>query len=286
MTKPLQPVLDLGVSGGPVLLFGGPYGNLQATEALLVEADRLGIAPDHMICTGDVVAYGADPQPVCALIRTHEMPVVMGNCEESLGFGSDDCGCGFADGSACDLMSARWFAYCQETLDADNQAWMRTLPRRIVFTMAGRRIAVVHGGADAINAYVFASTPAAEKRRQGRLLDADLVVGGHAGLPFVDPEAGWLNAGVIGLPANDGTPRGWYALLTPAGGGIRIDLRPLDFDHMAAAARMRAEQLPEGYARAMETGLWPNCDILPAAETAARGVPLSPQSLLLGSRAA
>ena len=91
---------------------------------------------------------------------------------------------------------------------------------------------------------------------------------------------------MIGLPANDGTTRGWYTLLEPDNGGIRIELRPLRFDHATAAARMRAEGLPEGYARAMETGLWPNCDILPDAETAARGSALSPQRLLLGSQAA
>ncbi|MEX2641924.1 MAG: metallophosphoesterase family protein [Acetobacterales bacterium] len=267
-----------------MLLYGGPYGNLQATKALLAEADRLGIGGDDLICTGDAVAYGADPQPVCDLLRARGVPVVMGNCEESLGLDSGDCGCGFADGSACDVMAAHWFAYCRKAVNDETRAWMGTLPRQLRFSMAGRQVAVVHGGADAINAYVFASTPAAEKRRQCGLLGADLVVGGHAGLPFADVDAGWINAGVIGLPANDGTTRGWYALLEPVDGDIRIELRPLRFDHVAAAARMRAKGLPEDYARAMETGLWPNCDILPDAETAARGSALSPRRLLLDSR--
>ncbi|MDH3791615.1 MAG: metallophosphoesterase, partial [Rhodospirillales bacterium] len=55
-------VLDLGAFDEPVLVFGGPYGNLQATRALLDEAARRGIAPSRLLCTGDVVAYCADPQ--------------------------------------------------------------------------------------------------------------------------------------------------------------------------------------------------------------------------------
>ena len=46
------------------LAFGGPYSNLQALDALLAEAARLGIPPARMVCTGDVVAYAADPVAV------------------------------------------------------------------------------------------------------------------------------------------------------------------------------------------------------------------------------
>ena len=48
---------------GPVLVFGGPYSNLEATRAVLAEAVRLAIPSEHVICTGDIVAYGADGTP-------------------------------------------------------------------------------------------------------------------------------------------------------------------------------------------------------------------------------
>ena len=35
---------DLGATDGPMLIFGGPYGNLQATQALLAAAAALGRA--------------------------------------------------------------------------------------------------------------------------------------------------------------------------------------------------------------------------------------------------
>jgi hypothetical protein len=42
---------------------------------------------------------------------------------------------------------------------------------------------------------------------------------------------------------------------------------------------MRAAGLPNEYAIALETGLWPNCDILPATEIRERGVPFGENSI-------
>ena len=38
---------------------------------------------------------------------------------------------------------------------------------------------------------------------------------------------------------------------------------------------MRERGLPEGYARGLESGLWPNLDILPAAERQRTGMPIT-----------
>ena len=53
--RPAMRVQDFGAFDGGVTLFGGPYSNLQALEAL---AERV---EGPAICTGDVVAYGGDP---------------------------------------------------------------------------------------------------------------------------------------------------------------------------------------------------------------------------------
>lgn len=267
------------------MVFGGPYGNLQATVALLKEARGLGIPPDNIVCTGDVVAYCADATDTIAAIRAAGIRVVMGNCEESLGLGLDDCGCGFSGGGACDVLSRQWYAHAERLLSADDKAWMAALPRRIDVTVGRVRLAVIHGGVTHIGRYVFASSPAAEKRAEMDALGSDNpdgVIGGHCGLAFTDIVDGklWHNPGVIGMPANDGTPRTWYSVLTPTPDGIEIRTRPLDYDHLSAAARMRAEGLPEHYARTLTCGLWPNMDILPEAERRLRGHSLNSEIAL------
>ncbi|MGE0751301.1 MAG: radical SAM protein [Variibacter sp.] len=259
---------------GPAIVFGGPYSNLEATQALFAEAARLGIGPARMICTGDVVAYCADAAATVALIRSSGCHAVMGNCEESLASGAADCGCGFPAGSSCERLSTAWFGHALKQLDADARAWMARLPGRIDLEVAGLRLAVIHGGVERINQFIFASTAAAVKDRQLSPTNLDGIVGGHCGLPFsqVIGSKIWHNAGVIGLPANDGTPRVWYSMLVPSEDGLSIEHRALNYDFARAADKMRRAELPEEYATALETGLWPSCDVLPWKEIRERGV--------------
>jgi uncharacterized radical SAM superfamily Fe-S cluster-containing enzyme len=265
----------------PVLVFGGCYSNREATEALLAAAHGLGIPASQMICTGDVVAYGADPEATLNLIRAAGIATVMGNCEESLAANAADCGCGFAFGSSCARLSAAWFAHAARHVNAEARGWMAGLPRRIDLLLAGRRIAIVHGAPSRINAFLFASTPAHYLETELSLAGTDAVVGGHCGLPFTRRLGGrlWHNSGAIGLPANDGTPRGWFSLLTPRDDGIDVRHLPLDYDHRSAAGAMRAANLPEDYATTMESGIWPSFDILPPSEQSAAGRPLAPMSV-------
>ena len=104
------------------------------------------------------------------------------------------------------------------------------------------------------------------------------VIGGHCGVPFTRLRCSylWHNTGAIGLPANDGTPRGWFSLLTPREDGIEVRHLPLDYDHRAAARAMRVAGLPVDYADTMETGIWPSFDVLPAPERAQTGRALAP----------
>jgi len=276
-------IRDIGSVDGPVLAFGGPYSNLQALEALRRQAEALGIAAARIFCTGDIVAYGADPAATVALIRDWGVQVAAGNCEQALAADEEGCGCGFDAGTQCDLDARAWYAFTAERIDYDTRAWMARLPEVIRFRLGGRRVAVLHGAFSTINRFVFASTSGAVKRNEARMADADLVIAGHSGLPFTTALSGgplWHNPGAVGLPANDGTPDVWYSILTPQGdGALAIGHYRLAYDCFEAARRMRAVSLPEGYARALETGLWPSDDILPDAEKALAGIPLNARRL-------
>jgi diadenosine tetraphosphatase ApaH/serine/threonine PP2A family protein phosphatase len=179
-------------------------------------------------------------------------------------------------------MAAQWYRYASEHLDAETKAWMAALPRRITLTLGGRRLVAIHGGVDRINHFVFPATPATEKAEQLALSGGEGVIGGHSGLPFSEIVGGrlWHNAGVIGLPANDGTPRVWYAVLRPGPEGIEVEHRPLAYDHAAAAAAIRAAGLPVAYADTLENGLWPADDVMPEADRHARGEFLSRRHLV------
>ncbi|MEO1719854.1 MAG: metallophosphoesterase family protein, partial [Pseudomonadota bacterium] len=200
----------------PLFVFGGPYSNLQATEAALRAARARQIPASNIICTGDVVAYAGDPEASVQLIRDSGITVVAGNCEEQLAEAADDCGCGFEEGSACDALSKRWYAFADAQVTAASRAWMKQLPTYLTFAYNGLTIAVVHATRASNNDFIFASQ-SEQIASAFAACHADIVFAGHSGTPFITPvgAGAWVNAGVVGVPANDGTTDGWFAVLEP-----------------------------------------------------------------------
>ena len=244
------------------MAFGGPYSNLHATEALLAEASRLGVSASNAICTGDVVAYCGFPAETVATFREWGCAVVAGNCEEQLAAGAEDCGCGFEEGSVCDALSAEWYAYATTRISAEDRLWMAGIPERAVFTHEGRRWAVIHGGASDVSRFIWPGEVDV-MREEIAALEAekgpfDGVIVGHCGMAFAEEVDGrfWVNAGVIGMPENDGTRDVSFCVLDNG-----PDLRRLSYDANAAAAAMSGRATP--YAEALLTGRWPSEDILP-----------------------
>ena len=255
-------IRDLGEIEGEVVLFGGPYSNLQATQALLASLEGR-----RAICTGDLVAYCARPKETVELIRDAGIPVVAGNCEKQLAAGALDCGCGFEDGTACDLLSAGWYAYANAHVSQEERAWMGELPDLIAFTHQGKRYGVLHGGVSDIARFLwpsdeddaFQSEIDLAERHLGPL---DAIIAGHSGIPFQRQIGArlWINAGVIGMPPHDGRAETRYAVLGPSG----IMFHRLEYDAKAAAEDMKQAGLVQGYHKSLITGVWPSEDVLPS----------------------
>ncbi len=278
------------ILSGPLVVFGGPYSNLHALDALLAEAGRLGISPDNMISTGDLVAYCADARGVVDRFRETGIRFIRGNCEDQIAAGAADCGCGFAPGGECDRLSSNWFAHAMRELDDERRAFLGAAPERLDIVFNGLRIAVVHGAATRQNRFVFASTPARIKAHDLDLLGVDAIFAGHSGLPFTQSIDGrlWHNAGALGMPANEGDPRVWFSLVFAGEqpGELHIEHRALSYDHDGASAAMKRAMLPPEYARTLADGLWPNCDSLAPPEVAMQGRRLEPARLVFSRDAA
>lgn len=274
---------SLGEIKHPMLFFGGPCSNAESTEAMLSLAHKEGFAPEHIVCTGDLAAYCADPAKTVSLIRESGINVIMGNCEESLGSELDDCGCGFDEGSSCDLLSVAWYRHAQSQLSQDDSRWMAGLPRSLRFSMAGNNALVIHGSVSQINQFVFPSTETTVKETEIEHSQADLVIGGHSGVPFTEKLGArlWHNPGIIGIPANDGTPRVWFSTLTPIDDGILIEHRVLDYAFETTAQRIfDAGTLPDDYGHTLTSGLWPSDEVMPEADRDRRGTRIEEQSVM------
>lgn len=258
---------------GQVLLFGGVYSNLQALEAIKEEAERLTIDPQNCICTGDIIGYCAQPEETLQLFKAWGAQSIAGNVELQLSNGSQDCGCDYKEGSRCDSFSQLWYPYAQRKLSQDSIQFISQLPDHISFQYAGKKVFVAHGSYNHISEFIFKSTPWQQKKINFEKTKANVIIAGHCGLPFfnqVDDDL-WLNPGVIGMPANDGATKVWYAVLNDTN-GLHFKHHTLQYDYKTTHQLMLKNNLPQAYAKTIITGIWDNTEILPPQETKQQGL--------------
>ena len=78
-----------------IAVFSDMHGNSAATEDVLAAIDAE--APDAVYNLGDLVGYGARPNETINLIRERNIPTIMGNYDDGVGFDRDDCGFAYKD---------------------------------------------------------------------------------------------------------------------------------------------------------------------------------------------
>jgi len=261
--------------GKKAFIFGGAYGNLQATKAILKKASELGFTRSEIIFTGDMLAYCANPIETTELIRNNVDHIIMGNCEEAIAQGSKDCGCGFEEGSECSILSNQWYNFCLSKIDRETATWMGSLPRQLYVKIGGQNLLATHATPNSINQFVFPST--LETIIDNETFDGYIV--GHSGIPFIGEinNKPWLNSGAAGMPANDGTNRVWYATIAINNNILNVETNSLEYDFKSAQKAMHNESLKNGYADCLEAGIWPSHDVLPNIEKQQTGNKLQAQ---------
>lgn len=239
-------------------------------------AEKEGIAPENCICTGDLTGYCAQPEETIAAFKAWGAHAIAGNVELQLARDSEDCGCDFKAGSRCDDLSKQWYPYTKARLSKASLSWIGDLPENLSFDYGGKKVTVVHGSYGNVSEFIFESSPIKLKTACLNRTQSDIIIAGHCGLPFKQTigDRQWFNPGVIGMPANDGTPRTWYALMTLGEDGLGYHPKPLVYEHQTAQKLMYRNHLPEAYADSLSSGIWDNMEILPAAEKTQQGIPI------------
>ncbi|GER58216.1 hypothetical protein ULMA_03240 [Patiriisocius marinus] len=264
---------NLGILDGKILIFGGVYSNLQALEKLKHISEELNIAPENCICTGDIIGYCAQPEETIQLFKLWGARSIVGNVEIQLRDNETDCGCDFREGSRCDGFSQLWYPFAQSKLTQNSLDFIATLPDHITFSFGGNINTVVHGSYNNVSEFIFKSTPWSLKETSFNDTKSDVIIAGHCGLPFKDEQnkKQWINPGVIGMPANDGEPHVWYAVLEEINGKMIASHYTMNYNHQLTSQLMKNGLLPEEYARTIVTGIWDNTEILPAVESGLQG---------------
>jgi putative phosphoesterase len=237
-----------------IAIFSDIHGNSAATEAVLaaIEVET----PDETICLGDLVGYGARPNEVIDLVRERNIPTIMGNYDDGVGFDRDDCGCAYKDAGE-ETRGQASLMWTRGVVTDDRKAYLRTLAPELRREVNGVQIRMVHGSPRRMNEYLFEDRDERSLERIAAIADADVLVFGHTHKPWHREIAGvlFVNTGSAGKP-KDGDPRACWVLLTIHDNGqVNVDTRRVDYDIASMAAAIRAaDGLPDHFARDIETG--------------------------------
>lgn len=236
-----------------IAVFGDLHGNADAARAVLTDIDAAEV--NRVYCLGDLVGYGAEPNEVIDLVREREIPTIMGNYDDGVGFDRDDCGCAYRDADERERgqQSLMW---TRSQVDASRKAWLRALLPELRFEEHGHRIRLVHGSPRRMNEYLFEDRDQRSLERIAAGADCDVLIFGHTHIPWerVIDGVRFINAGSVGKP-KDGDPRAAWLLLEITPDNITATTRRVDYDIARAAARVRAaDGLPNHFASDIETG--------------------------------
>ena len=227
------------------------HGNLPALEAVLADIRRQHV--DAVYCLGDLVGYAPFPNEVTERIRHEQIPTIMGNYDDGVGFDRDECGCAYRqeDERIRGQQSLEW---TKARVTAENKAFLRTLVPQIRTDVDGKRLLLVHGSPRKMNEYLFEDRPVSSFQRLAAASNADVIVFGHTHKPYAKLVDGvwFVNVGSVGKP-KDGDWHACYALLdvnaTPPASFVRVP-----YDIAVVAQAIRASALPHEFALDLEHG--------------------------------
>lgn len=242
------------------LILSDIHANWEALQAVLAHARG---RYDAIVCCGDLVGYGADPEAVVDWARRNVQALVRGNHDKAA-IGLEDLD--WFNPSAA--FAAQW---TQRQLSPESLDFLRQLPRG---PLTFREFQILHGSPIDEDEYLI--TPAEAAFVEG-YLNARVSFFGHSHLqggfllePHGAAEIGQvpahrtsatlelpaaggclINPGSVGQP-RDGDPRAAYAIYVPE--NRRVTYYRVPYDIEAAQRKILAAGLPESLALRLAYG--------------------------------
>jgi putative phosphoesterase len=176
------------------------HSNLQALASVVSEIEKAG--PDVVVCAGDTVGYGANPNECCQVTRKICVQSVLGNHEISVLTGNT---------ISMNRYAAAAVTWTSQVLTDESTRYLASLGEESKFKLGGTSVAIHHGSVGNLFEYVY------EEDLHDDLLaraSADILVLGHTHVPYVRkfPSGLIVNPGSVGQP-RDGDNRASFAVL-------------------------------------------------------------------------
>ena len=224
-----------------VAVISDVHANLEALLAVLGELDA-----EEVYCLGDLVDYGAQPNEVIRAVRERGVKGLLGNHDWAALTG---------DTAMFNSRAAMSSVWSRKVLAPESVEYLRSLPLELSPQLKVSAY-FTHGSPDdRLWEYV---DPRTHSDLFSHYLDkrgVRLIGLGHTHVPYVWKEDGRtvFNPGSVGQP-RDGDWRASFARVTVRGSEVSVEIRRVEYDREAAAAKIREAGLPEVFAQRLATG--------------------------------
>lgn len=228
------------------------HANITALDAVLSDINNAGCK--KVLCCGDLVGYGPHPNEVIERFRELNIPTVMGNYDEAVGFLLPACGCSINNLKHKNLSnnSLKWTT---ANTSSENRRYLRELPEHIEFCMGRESIFIVHSSPDSMTEYIF-------ERDYDRLneilnnVDQRIYAYGHTHFPFIQSVDNKLiiNAGSVGRPKNCDNRATYVLLEIDENSGLKGTIRKVMYDVEKVAFAIKKSGLDNYFAEFIKNG--------------------------------
>lgn len=251
-----------------IALFGGIYSNHLALKEMIRDAHSQNVY--EIYCLGDLGAFGPNPDKVFPILKEHNIPVVQGNYDNSIGNGLNDCQCGYTD-PRDNYYAKLSYDYTFAKTSDENKIWMKQLPSEKRIEINGKKILLCHGSPRQTNEFLWETTsPTHFLEKLCKDYSADIICVTHTGIHWdrkLEDGKHFINIGVIGRPENDGKTQVGYTILVFDRSDLKVEYRKIDYDYEKLAFEMKEEKLPQEFIETILTGWWTTClEVLPGKE--------------------
>ena len=218
------------------------HANKEALDAVLVVLEGLDV-----ICLGDFVDYGAQPNEVIGALRERGAKSIVGNHDVAALTG---------DTSQFNPRAAMSSMWTRTRLSMESRGYLGSLPDEIRTRVMDVELYFTHGSPDDhLWEYVDPRTHSDLFRFYLDRMKVRCMGLGHTHIPYVwkEGERVVFNPGSVGQP-RDKDPRASFALVSVEGEKVEVEIQRVAYDVEKAASRIRGAGLPASHADRLSTG--------------------------------
>ena len=225
------------------------HGNAVALDSVLDDIQLENV--EQILCLGDVVAFGPEPERSLELVRASKCDVIMGNTDEWV---IKPPSIKTSKGKA--RMRAKQLRWCHDALTKKDLDYLRSFKLTEILDLGfDRELLGFHGSPKSSNDIILSTTSVGELEEMVSGFSSQIYVGGHTHLSMLRRlrSSIFLNPGSVGLPVDrfiqeeseqQLLPYAEYLIIHSSEETLSIEFRQVDLDIEAIIESVEASEFP------------------------------------------